>query len=146
MNVARVLAALGHSVVVTGFAGGSAGGEVRRRLAADPHAGRLHDALVPIAGRTRRTVGVVDEASGGATLFNEPGPTVSPAEWEALLGVYREALAAGADAVALCGSLPPGVPVGAYAELIRRPARPASTCCSTRTAPRCGAAWPPGRT
>jgi tagatose 6-phosphate kinase len=119
LNVARVLAALGHPVAVTGFAGGPAGGEVRRRLAEDRHAGRIEDALVPIAGHTRRTVGVVETRTGGATLLNEPGPTVSPAEWEALLRVYRELLAGDADAVALCGSLPPGVPVGAYAELIR---------------------------
>lgn len=121
LNVARVLAALGHPTVVTGFAGGTAGAELRRLLAAEPHAGLLTDALVPIAGQTRRTVGVVDTAGGDTTMFNEPGPTVTPAEWAALLAVYRELLAAdgGADAVALCGSLPPGVPVGAYAELIR---------------------------
>ncbi|MFG1809964.1 1-phosphofructokinase family hexose kinase [Streptomyces sp. NPDC049040] len=118
LNVARVLAALGHPVTVTGFAGGPAGDEVRRRLAAEPHAALLTDALVPIDGQTRRTVGVVDAASGDTTMFNEPGPTVAPREWTTLLGVYRELLAS-ADAVALCGSLPPGVPVGAYATLIR---------------------------
>jgi tagatose 6-phosphate kinase len=120
VNVARVLAALGHRTTVTGFAGGPAGGELRRGLAAVPHADLLTDALVPVAGATRRTVGVVDEATGDTTMFNEPGPTVSPAEWAALLRLYRELLATGApDAVALCGSLPPGVPVGAYAELVR---------------------------
>jgi tagatose 6-phosphate kinase len=118
LNVARVLAALGYEAAVTGFAGGPAGGEVRRRLATGPHAARLTDALVPIAGHTRRTVGVVD-ASGGTTMFNEPGPTVTPTEWSALVAVYRELLAGRPQAVALCGSLPPGVPVGAYAELVR---------------------------
>ncbi len=63
---------------------------------------------------------MVDGASGDTTMFNEPGPTVSAAEWAALLRLYRELLAGGsADAVALCGSLPPGVPVGAYADLVR---------------------------
>lgn len=53
-------------------------------------------------------------------MFNEPGPTVSPAEWADFVDVYRELLTAGdVAAVALCGSLPPGVPVGAYAELVR---------------------------
>ncbi|MBM9505201.1 1-phosphofructokinase family hexose kinase [Actinacidiphila acididurans] len=120
INAARVLAALGHPVVVTGFAGGATGDELRRELAGPARAGLLTDALVPIAGPTRRTVAVVDERTGDTTQFNEPGPTVSAAEWAGFLAGYRELLTAGGvDAVALCGSLPPGVPVGAYADLVR---------------------------
>ncbi len=115
LNVARVLAALGHEAVVTGFAGGPTGEVLRERLAG---LGTVRDALVPIKGTTRRTIGVVDDATGDTTMFNEAGPTVSAAEWAALLTGYRELLA-GASAVALCGSLPPGLPVGSYAELIR---------------------------
>jgi tagatose 6-phosphate kinase len=120
VNVARVLASLGHRTTVTGFAGGAAGRELRRGLAAVPHADLLTDALVPVAGRTRRTVAVAAEDTGDTTMFNEPGPAVSPAEWAAFQDVYRELLAGpGTAAVALCGSLPPGVPVGAYADLVR---------------------------
>jgi tagatose 6-phosphate kinase len=120
LNVARVLAALGHRTAVTGFAGGPAGDELRRLLAAVTRADLLTDALVPIAGTTRRTVGVVDIAGGDTTMFNEPGPTIGPAEWASFLDVYRGLLTSGdAEAVALCGSLPPGLPVGAYAELVR---------------------------
>ncbi|MER6328888.1 1-phosphofructokinase family hexose kinase [Streptomyces sp. NPDC001034] len=115
VNVARVLAALGHEVTVTGFAGGGTGRAVRERLAGT--AG-LTDALVPVAGATRRTVAVVDERSGDTTQLNEPGPQITPAEWGAFLDRYDELLP-GASAVALCGSLPPGVPVGAYANLVR---------------------------
>ncbi|MFJ8312174.1 MULTISPECIES: 1-phosphofructokinase family hexose kinase [unclassified Streptomyces] len=115
LNVARVLAALGHETVVTGFVGGPSG-EVLRALLA-----RLApvDALVPISGATRRTIAVVDAGSGDTTQLNEPGPLVSPAEWDAFLATY-ERLLADADAVALCGSLPPGLPVGAYAQLVRQ--------------------------
>ncbi|WP_328311411.1 1-phosphofructokinase family hexose kinase [Streptomyces sp. NBC_00442] len=115
LNVARVLAALGHESVVTGFAGGPSG-EVLRGLLAG--LGPV-DALVPIEGATRRTIAVVDAATGDTTQFNEPGPLVSPAEWDAFLLTYGRLLD-GADAVALCGSLPPGLPVGAYAQLVRR--------------------------
>jgi tagatose 6-phosphate kinase len=123
VNVARVLSGLGHATIVTGFAGGPAGEELRRLLA-DPAAGGrrapLTDAFVPIAGATRRTVAVVDDATGDTTVFNEPGPSVSTAEWMAFLDTYRELLASReAAAVALCGSLPPGIPVGAYAALVR---------------------------
>ncbi|MYY87434.1 1-phosphofructokinase, partial [Streptomyces sp. SID335] len=51
LNVARVLAALGHDVTVTGFAGGDTGRALRDRLATEPH---ITDALAPVAGATRR--------------------------------------------------------------------------------------------
>ncbi len=116
INVARVLAALGHEVTATGFAGGPVGAVVRELLARSPG---VVDALAPCAGTTRRTVAVVDEASGDTTQFNEPGPLITAAEWSRFLDRYEDLLAGGARAVALCGSLPPGVPVGAYAVLVR---------------------------
>ncbi|MEU3254448.1 1-phosphofructokinase family hexose kinase [Streptomyces sp. NPDC006997] len=115
VNVARVLAALGHEVTVTGFAGGGTGRTVRDGLTDTP---RVTDALVPVTGATRRTIAVVDERSGDTTQLNEPGPTVTPAEWRAFQEAYEDLLRPAA-AVALCGSLPPGVPVGAYAGLVR---------------------------
>ncbi|MFD6189313.1 1-phosphofructokinase family hexose kinase [Streptomyces sp. NPDC060275] len=115
LNVARVLAALGHEVTVTGFAGGTTGDVVREGLTG---VSGVTDALMPVAGATRRTIAVVDERTGDTTQLNEPGPAVSPAEWNAFQEAY-EGLLAGVAAVALCGSLPPGVPVGAYAGLVR---------------------------
>jgi tagatose 6-phosphate kinase len=115
LNVARVLAALGHQVTATGFAGGATGRSLREQLT------RTHglvDALVPVAGATRRTVAVVDRSTGDTTQLNEPGPVITPAEWSAFLEAYDD-LVRSAAAVALCGSLPPGVPVGAYAHLVR---------------------------
>ncbi len=114
LNVARVLAALGHEVTVTGFAGGATGRALQDGLA---HTAGVLDALVPIEGATRRTVAVVD-AGGDTTQLNEPGPVIAPAEWTAFQEAYEDLLGS-ASAVALCGSLPPGVPVGAYAGLVR---------------------------
>ncbi|WP_327225118.1 1-phosphofructokinase [Streptomyces platensis] len=114
LNVARVLAALGHRTIATGFAGGGTGEALRALLAET----EVTDALVPVGGATRRTVAVVDTATGDTTQLNEPGPVVSPAEWDTFLGTYRELLGE-ARAVALCGSLPPGVPVDVYARLTR---------------------------
>jgi tagatose 6-phosphate kinase len=115
VNVARVLAALGHEVTVTGFTGGATGRVVREKLAAVPG---VVDALVPISGATRRTIAVVDERTGDTTQLNEPGPFVTPTEWSSFQEAYGDLLPS-ASAVALCGSLPPGVPVGAYAGLVR---------------------------
>lgn len=127
LNVARVLAALGTGTVVTGFAGGLTGAEVRALLAREPG---VTDALVETGGSTRRTVGIVDESTGRTTQLNEPGPHISPPEWADFQSSYTRLLrgeptgspsadGGPAEAVALCGSLPPGVPVGAYAQLIR---------------------------
>ena len=115
LNVARVLAALGHEVAVTGFVGGATGRALREQLADTPD---VVDALVPVCGPTRRTIAVVDTAAGDTTQLNEPGPSITPAEWSAFQEAYEDLLRS-ASAVALCGSLPPGVPVGAYAQLVR---------------------------
>ncbi|MFD4414885.1 MULTISPECIES: 1-phosphofructokinase family hexose kinase [unclassified Streptomyces] len=115
LNVARVLAALGHEVTVTGFTGGATGRAVQDQLT--DTAGTV-DALIPVTGSTRRTIAVVDATTGDTTQLNEPGPEITPAEWAAFQEAYEHLLRS-ASAVALCGSLPPGVPVGAYAHLIR---------------------------
>ncbi|MET7439439.1 1-phosphofructokinase family hexose kinase [Streptomyces sp. NPDC005568] len=115
LNVARVLAALGHRVTATGFAGGATGDVLRERLARVPG---VVDALLPVAGATRRTIAVADTATGDTTQLNEPGPVITPQEWSAFQETYA-ALLPSVSAVALCGSLPPGVPVGAYAGLVR---------------------------
>jgi tagatose 6-phosphate kinase len=116
VNVARVVAALGHQTTVTGLVGGRTGDTLRDGLAR--LAPGVRDAFVPVGGETRRTTVVVDESTGDSTVFNESGPRVTPDEWSAFLRTYGMLLA-DARAVALCGSLPPGLPVGAYAELVR---------------------------
>ncbi|MFF9148473.1 1-phosphofructokinase family hexose kinase [Streptomyces sp. NPDC014861] len=115
VNVARVLAALGHETVVTGFAGGPTGDRLRALLAPVP---RLTDAFVATEAPTRRTLAVVATRAGDTTLFDETGAAVTSAEWTAFRERYVDLLD-GAEAVALCGSLPPGVHVGAYADLVR---------------------------
>ncbi|MFD9203828.1 PfkB family carbohydrate kinase, partial [Streptomyces anthocyanicus] len=78
LNVARVLAALGHEVTVTGFVGGVTGRALRDGLARTPE---VVDALVPVSGSTRRTIAVADTTTGDTTQLNEPGPQITPAEW-----------------------------------------------------------------
>ena len=117
VNVARVLAAVGHPAVVCGLAGGPTGDAITAELAA---AG-MPTALTSIAGSNRRTVAVVDSTAGDATGFWEPGPTVTDDEWHDFLDAYETVLA-DAAAVVLAGSLPPGLPADAYRELCRRAA------------------------
>ncbi|MBO0769403.1 MAG: 1-phosphofructokinase family hexose kinase, partial [Solirubrobacterales bacterium] len=109
VNVARILAALGHEVSVTGLVGGLTGERARAELIS---AG-LTDALVWIEGESRSTVAIVDT---DATGIWEPGPAVSAAEWSRFVTAYT-GLLEDADAVVLAGSLPPGVPDDAYRTL-----------------------------
>jgi tagatose 6-phosphate kinase len=112
MNVARTLAALDIPVTLTGLAGGPTGQAIRDGMAEAGLAGEL----LPVAGETRRSFTVVDQARGSTAVFNEPGPAVSGPEWARFLALYQRQLAR-AQVVVLTGSLPPGPPPDAYAEL-----------------------------
>ena len=113
MNVARVASTLGHQVLVLGFVGGVTGELVAEELF---DAG-LTALLTPIAGETRRTVAIVNGVDGDATIFNEAGPSVTADEWRA----FGDRMPWGRLGVLACsGSLPPGLPADAYAELAVR--------------------------
>ncbi|MEU5882836.1 1-phosphofructokinase family hexose kinase [Spirillospora sp. NPDC047279] len=112
VNVARVAAALGSPVLATGLLGGATGDLVRADL---DRSGLRHD-FAPVAGASRRTLTVVETSTGAATVLNEPGPHVTPDEWQAFLGHFRS-LAGSAGVVTLSGSLPPGLAPDAYATL-----------------------------
>ncbi len=59
----------------------------------------------------------VTEPDGTTTKLNAPGATLGPDAAEALADAVRAA-AVGAEWVALCGSLPPGLPADWYARLV----------------------------
>jgi 1-phosphofructokinase family hexose kinase len=115
VNVASVLAGRGVPVLATGLLGGRAGEAVRADLDAR---GIRHD-FAGCAGETRRSVAVVSDSDGDATVFNEPGPPVSRAEWAALLTHLGSLLEqTSASVVVVSGSLPPGAPVDGCAHLV----------------------------
>ncbi|MDG6107499.1 1-phosphofructokinase family hexose kinase [Dactylosporangium aurantiacum] len=109
LNVAGVLHALGEPVLATGLLGGATGAAVAARTR-PPHR------FTTIAGETRRTVTVLDGVD--ATGLWEPGPVVTGEEWAAFRTLYTD-LVRGAAVVVLSGSLPQGLPVDAYAQLVR---------------------------
>jgi tagatose 6-phosphate kinase len=123
INVADVLTQLREPAVATGLAGGETGERIRAGLAA----AHIPDAFIPIEATSRRTVTIVEDPTassstttstgGNATGFWEPGPAVTAAEWAAFQDRYRGLLKV-ARAVVLSGSLPPGLPTDAYAQLI----------------------------
>jgi tagatose 6-phosphate kinase len=112
INVARVLGALGVAVAATGPVGGDTGAEVAARLGDG-----VEDCLVPVAGPTRRTVTIVEQRTGTATLLSEPGAAVGAAGWAALLDRVR-ALLGRTDVLVCSGSLPPGAPPDAPGDIV----------------------------
>jgi 1-phosphofructokinase len=74
---------------------------------------------VPVAGRTRSNVTLVERADGTVTQVNEPGGALTAEDLERITEAALACTGA-TDWVVLCGSLPPGVAVDVYAELVRR--------------------------
>ena len=112
-NVARVLRVLGHEVVATGFAGGHTG-----RFVAESLAGLgIEPAFLSVPGDSRVCLTVVEESTGRITEIREPGATVTPEDGRRLVD-HVVALAGTVDAVAISGSLPPGLPPEFYADLV----------------------------
>jgi len=112
-NVSRALKALGTESLAMGFAGGTTGAKLEaglRGLGIDTD-------LVPVAGETRTNIVITNRKGTEYVKVNEPGPTVSATELAAFFERVPRVARPG-DLWGLCGSLPPGVPVDFYAQLI----------------------------
>lgn len=103
LNVAQVLADLGHSVTVGGFLGLDNLAPFEALIAWRGFA----DCFVRVPGESRSNIKLV-EADGQVTDINGPGPEVDEAARDALLQRLAE-VAPGHDAVVVAGSLPRGI-------------------------------------
>ena len=113
VNVARALKTLGRPVLATGTAGGGTGGRIIELLDEE---GITND-FVRIQEESRMSTAVIDPTDGVTTEVNERGPALSAGERERVVERVLY-LAQGAQIVVLCGSLPRGLPVELYGELI----------------------------
>lgn len=113
VNVARALKALGRPVLATGTAGGGTGARIIELLDEE---GITND-FVRIQEESRMSTAVIDPTDGVTTEINERGPALSNAERDRAVERILY-LAQGAQLVVLCGSLPRGVPVELYGQLI----------------------------
>lgn len=114
LNVAQVLADLGHSLSVSGFLGRANAAPFERLM----QARGFHDLFVRVPGETRSNIKLA-EADGCITDLNGPGPQVE-AEHLQRLEEELQPLLAGHDAVVVAGSLPRGVDTQWFASLLRR--------------------------
>lgn len=142
INLSRVIAELGGKTLATGFLGGGPGDYVKGVL---DRQGVSHD-FIEVSEDTRINFSVEDLSLRPPTTFNEQGPHIRVEELDRLFAKVTELLSTphpptsssrgGSEAapvgsrreeneerdfrwMTLGGSLPPGVPVDVFAQLIR---------------------------
>jgi 1-phosphofructokinase family hexose kinase len=122
LNVARAARALGVDALLVGFVPGETGRAGAGMIAREG----IELRAVPCGGELRSTA-IVMERGGRTTVFNEPGPEIGAADWEAYEAAVMELLPA--HGVLVCsGSVPPGSPDDAYGRLARLAARAGRPC------------------
>ena len=112
INVARVVSRLGGEALAVFTAGGFSGEQLKALIEAEGVA----SLAIPVNGETREDFTVVETDGGAQYRFVLPGPAMAPDEWTACL----EAVTGLSPLPAyLCasGSLPPGAPPDAFAQL-----------------------------
>ena len=112
-NVARAAKTLGQQPVVTGWVGGNAGRFIEEGLQAEG----IQTAFVHTSVESRNCLSILDPVNGTLTEIYEKGRPVSPEELQSFYESFQAWLPK-VDMVTLSGSLPPGVPVCFYGELI----------------------------
>ncbi len=112
INVARAITKLGGRALALYLAGGATGKMLQDLLESEG----VEQIALPIQGRTRTNLTVLDETSGQQFRFGMPGPIVDKNEWTRLLDTVRTLEPAPRYLVA-SGSLPRGVPADFFAQL-----------------------------
>lgn len=113
INTARLLKDLGHRVIAA-FLADRAGDDFSRLVEAEG----LETIAIPTGRRVRTNVHVLESATGNAFKINSAGEAMDAA----ILDLTRntlEPVCLKASALVLAGSLPPGLPTGAWARLGR---------------------------
>lgn len=113
VNIARVVRAHGQAAALVGLVAENGAEHLLGLLR-----GEGADVVpVRIKGDVRMTTIMIERPSGRATVLNEPGPVLDPADWD----TFRTAVAQRLPeerSLACAGSLPPGAPADAYGQLI----------------------------
>lgn len=113
INVAKVIKALKHPVLVTGFLGTNNTAVFQNYFKKE----NIHNHFVETAGENRVNIKIVDMTNDVVSELNFPGITPTTLDLDHLLDTLRQ-LAATHKWFVLSGSLPPTVPADIYAQLI----------------------------
>ena len=112
VNVARIGRAFGHRAVVVTFLPADSAAQLTHLAAAEK--AELTGVRVP---GTARAASILLEGSGRVTVLNEPGPPREAGEWRRFLAEIERQLP-GQQSLVCSGSLPPGSPPDAYAQIV----------------------------
>lgn len=110
LNVTRVLSEFGDPVAATGLVGGKLGEYLLENIGGD-----VKKHFYTIAGETRNCIAIL--YGDNQTEILEKGPKIQEKEGQGFLGHFKELLNL-VDVVAISGSLPAGLPVDYYANLV----------------------------
>lgn len=113
LNVSRVAALAREKVLATGFVGGYAGEYIRSMLERDG----ISSEFITIQGETRSCINVRDLSTGKHSEFLEPGAQVGESDLEKFLSLYQQVIKE-SQVVAISGSMPKGVPINFYGQLV----------------------------
>jgi 1-phosphofructokinase family hexose kinase len=118
VHASLIIQSLGGDTKAIGFLGGHTGGLWQ---AAARKAG-LNYQVVPISGETRESYCMIDPEQGALVESVEAGPLCLLADLARLMACL-EANLAGCELLIVSGSLPPGIPAEAYADMIELASR-----------------------
>lgn len=110
LNVTRVLSEFGDPVAATGLVGGKLGEYLLENIGGD-----VKKHFYTIAGETRNCIAILH--GDNQTEILEKGPKIQEKEGQGFLGHFKELLNL-VDVVAISGSLPAGLPVDYYTNLV----------------------------
>ena len=114
INASRVLKELGDETIALGFVGGKIGSFLEHALKGEG----IPTDFVHVKGDTRTNISVQEMTGSPPTMLNEPGPTITEADFDQLFDKVRE-VAKKSSFVIFGGSLPPGVPKDIYQLLVK---------------------------
>jgi 1-phosphofructokinase len=116
VNVSRCLAVLEHHSIATGLVG-RAEVDLYRHYIRHHHGDLVECQFVPVDGRTRENITLIDSKATVETHIRDVGFTVTPGDIDRFQQVLGK-LMSGETIVCFCGSLPPGIDEDIFLSLV----------------------------
>ncbi len=113
INVSKAVRGCGRETIAMGFLGGGRGRMIEeelRELGVTTNFWHIEE-------KTRSNTIISDKKAGHHTLLSEPGPKITEYDLEMLKSIFYRVMSQ-CSVVTLSGSLPRGVPINVYADLI----------------------------